>query len=294
MATRRYNIPINQEISTRYASDLNDQEFALIASHVAQKDGSGKKRTVDIRQVLNAIFYRTRTGCQWRMLPSDFPVWYHVWYYYRTWRDDGTWEHINTLLRRDVRTKAGRESEPTAIVMDSQSVKTAEAGGERGFDGGKQVDGRKRQMVVDTEGNLLTVMVHAADIQDRDGVQRALVETQELCPSITYAWADQSYRGDLIEWAAKVLVITIEIVTRPAEQVGFRVQPRRWVVERTIAWVNRCRRLSKDVEHLLKNSAAWIYWASIQRMLRYLAPPQNQERPYARKKATSAQVSIVC
>src|SRR5215211_6410745 len=109
MATRRYNIPINQDISPRYASDLNDQEFALLGPHVAQKEGSGKKRMVDIREVLNAIFYRIRTGCQWRMLPSDFPAWYHIWYYYRTWRDDGTWEHINTLLRRDVRSKAGRD-----------------------------------------------------------------------------------------------------------------------------------------------------------------------------------------
>ena len=115
MATRRYNVPMYQDTSTRYANNLTDQEFELIAPHVAQKDGSGKKRTVDIRKVLNAIFYRTRTGCQWRMLPSDFPAWYQVWYYYRTWRDDGTWEHINTLLRRHVRIKAGRESEPDVI-----------------------------------------------------------------------------------------------------------------------------------------------------------------------------------
>lgn len=163
-------------------------------------------------------------------------------------------------------------------MIDSQSVKTAEAGGERGFDEGKQVDGRKLQMVVDTEGNLLTVTVHAADIQDRDGVQGALVETQELCPSVTYAWADQSYRGDLLEWAAKILGITIKIVTRPAEQVGFQVQLRRWVVERTIAWVNRCRRLSKDVEHLANNSAFCIYWASIQRIFRHMTPPHDQKK----------------
>lgn len=132
--------------------------------------------------------------------------------------------------------------------MDCQLVKTAEAGGERGFDGGKQVDGRKRQVVVDTEGNLLTVTVQAADVQDRDGVQPALIETQELCPSVTYAWVEQGYRGDLIECVTNVLGITIEIASRPPIQVGFRIQPRRRVAERTIAWINRCRRLSKDVE----------------------------------------------
>ena len=126
MATRCYNMPINQDIPTRSASDLNDQEFALLAPHVAQKDGSGKKRTVDIREVLNAVFYRTRTGCQWRMLPSDFPAWYHVWYSYRTWRNDGTLARINTILRREVRSKAGRDPEPTVGIMDRQSVETTE------------------------------------------------------------------------------------------------------------------------------------------------------------------------
>ena len=122
MALCRYNVPSHHDVSTRYASDLTDREFALIARHVAQKSGSGKKRTVNIREVLNAIFYRTRTGCQWRMLRSDFPAWNHVWYYYRTWRDDSTLERLNTLLRRDVRCQAGRGPEPSIGIMDSQSV----------------------------------------------------------------------------------------------------------------------------------------------------------------------------
>jgi putative transposase len=182
-----------------------------------------------------------------------------VRYYFDKWNDDGTMLEIHDCLRRAVRMQQGREREPTAIVIDRQSVKTAEAGGERGFDGGKHLDGRKRQLVVDTEGNLLTVVVHAANIQDGDGVQPALNETQELCPTGSYAWADQSYRGDVIEWAANALGITIEIVTRLANQVGFQVQPRRSLVERTIACLGRCRRLNKDVEQLVKNSAAWIY-----------------------------------
>jgi putative transposase len=277
-----------------YLTDLTDEQWAWIEPIFPPQEGRGRRRTVNLRRVIDALMYQDRTGCQWRLIPLDFPPSGTVRYYFDKWNDDGTMLEIHDCLRRAVRVLQGREPEPTAVVIDSQSVKTAEAGGDRGFDGGKQVDGRKRQMVVDTEGNLLTVLVHAANIQDRDGVQPALSETQELCPSVTYAWADQSYRGDLVDWAAKVLGITIEIVTRAADQVGFQVQPRRWLVERTIAWVNRCRRLSKDVEHLAKNSAAWIYWASIQRMLRYLAPPCDQERPYARKQATSAQLSIVC
>jgi putative transposase len=271
-----------------YLTDLTDEQWTWIEPIFPPQEGPGRRRTVSLRRVIDALMYQDRSGCQWRLIPLDFPASGTVRYYFDKWNNDGTMLEIHDCLRRAVRVQQGRESEPTAIVIDSQSVKTAEAGGERGFDGGKLVDGRKRQLVVDTEGNLLTVVVHAANIQDRDGVQPALNETQELCPSVTKAWADQSYRGDLIEWAAKVLGITIEIVTRSADQVGFQVQPRRWVVERTIAWVNRCRRLSKDVEHLAKNSAAWIYWASIQRMLRYLAPPPDQERPYARKKAALA------
>jgi transposase len=154
--------------------------------------------------------------------------------------------------------------------------------------GEKKVKGRKRQLVVDTEGNLLSVAVQSADVQDGRGAEALLNETHQLCPNVTYAWADQSYRGFLVEWAAKTLGITIEIVERPKDQVGFVVLPRRWVVERTIAWVNRCRRLSKDFEQHASNSAAWVYWASIQRMLRRLAPPSDQERPYKRKNVALA------
>lgn len=165
---------------------------------------------------------------------------------------------------------------------------STEAGGERGFDGGKQVNGRKRHLTVDTEGNLLVVHVHAANIQDRDGAEQVLAETHELCPTVTYGWADQGYAGDLVEWASLLLRITLCLVKRPTDQKGFVVLARRWVVERSIAWLNRCRRLSKDFEHHAKNSVAWIYWASIQRMLRHLAPPPDQKPPYARQKIALA------
>jgi transposase len=266
-----------------YLTDLTDEQSALIEPIIPPQEGPGQRRQVDLRRVIDARMYMDRTGCQWRLFPLDFPPSGTIRYYFDKWNDDGTMLEIHDTLRRLVREQQKRDPDPTAIVLDSQPVKTSEAGGPCGFDGGKQVKGRKLQLVVDTEGNLLTVAVHPANVADRDAAEPVLRETHELCPEVTHAWADQSYAGDLVEWAAKVLGITIEIVQRPKDQQGFVVLPRRWVIERTIAWVNRCRRLSKDFERLVKNSAAMIFWASIQHMLRRLAPPVSQERPYERK-----------
>src|SRR5919205_3956336 len=163
-----------------YLTDLTHEQLTYIEPIFPPQEGRGRRRTVSLRRVIDALMYQDRTGCQWRLIPLDFPPSGTVRYYFDKWNDDGTLLEIHDQLRRRVRQQQGRESEPAAIVIDSQSVKTAEAGGERGFDGGKQVDGRKRQLVVDAEGNLLAVTVHAANVADQTGVQPALVETQEL------------------------------------------------------------------------------------------------------------------
>lgn len=256
----------------RYASDLSAAEWALIAPLLPPGSRRGRRRRTSLQRIVNALMYLLWSGCPWRGLPRDFPPFTTVQYYFYRWRDQGWWQRINAMLVAHSRRIEGRDPEPSAVVIDSQSARTTESGGPRGFDAAKKVKGRKRHIATDTSGRLIEVRVTPANVQDSHGAVPLLKALAARFPTLRHAYADRAYRGSkLLTAVADPRPWTIEIITR-SQRVGHFVQePRRWVVERSFAWLGRNRRLAKDYEASEPSQQAWINIASIKLLIRQLA-----------------------
>lgn len=261
-----------------YPTDLTDEQWAILNPLIPPAKPGGRKREVDMREVVNTILYLNRAGCQWDMLPHDLLAKSTVYDYFAAWRDDGTWQRLMDALRVRVRIEAGREATPSAASIDSQSVKTTEQGGEHGYDGGKKINGRKRHILVDTMGLLLAVVVTTAALDD--GVAASTVAARldsKDYPRLKKLWGDNKYHNHSFRaWlAANRPNWDLEVKTREPGVKGFAVLPKRWVVERTFAWTGRYRRNSRDYERRTDSSESMIRISSLHLMLRRLAPPKN-------------------
>ncbi len=267
-----------------YPTDLLDSEWRILGPLVPAPAPNGRPVDYPRREIVNGILYITRTGCAWRFLPHDLPPWPTVYYYFRRWRKDGTWERIHDALRGKVRTAEGHPEQPSAAILDSQSVKMTDQPGERGYDGGKQIKGRKRHLLGDTLGMLLMIIGTTANDSDQAGAKRVMAEAQPKLPRLKKIWADAGYKGaEFIAWVAARFGWTLEIVQHLTPTHKFEVQRWRWIVERTFGWLNRYRRLSKDYEQLPETSETVIRIAMINLMVQRLARQRDEKRQEKQK-----------